>query len=79
MVPSEVANRIWSAYEAGDLITTCAWCDRVELGGDWLLAPRAALAAIDARRTLSHTICPTCATLPARWGRSAAGGSLNAV
>jgi len=23
-------------YEAGDLVTTCAWCGRVEFDGEWL-------------------------------------------
>jgi hypothetical protein len=36
----------------------CAWCRRIEIGGEWLLAPRAALSAIDAPNTLSHSICP---------------------
>lgn len=57
-----------AAYEAGDLISTCAWCGRVELDGEWLLAPRAALSAIDSRLTLSHSICPQCsaAAVPSR-------------
>jgi hypothetical protein len=42
----------------------CAWCRRVELEGEWLLAPRAALTAIDALFTLSHSICPICADVP---------------
>jgi hypothetical protein len=58
--PDEVTRRILATYEAGDLITMCAWCRRVEIGGEWLLAPRAALTAIDARHTLSHSICPGC-------------------
>jgi hypothetical protein len=49
-----------AAYEAGDLILACAWCARVKLDGEWVLAPRAALSAIDARLTLSHSICPQC-------------------
>jgi hypothetical protein len=39
----------------------CAWCRRVEIDGEWLLAPRAALTAIHARYTLSHSVCPDCA------------------
>jgi hypothetical protein len=46
----------------------CAWCRRIEIGGEWLLAPRAALSAIDAPNTLSHSICPRCAVAAA--GRS---------
>ena len=64
LVPSAVANRIFATYEAGDLITACAWCNRVEIDGDWHLAPHSALAAIDERYTLSHSICPTCALGP---------------
>jgi hypothetical protein len=57
----DATRRILQAYEAGELITRCAWCERVEIDGDWYQAPRAALTAIDSRHTLSHSICPTCA------------------
>ena len=39
----------------------CAWCRRVEIDGQWVLAPQAALTAIEAQYTLSHSICPECA------------------
>jgi hypothetical protein len=65
LFPSEVANRIFATYEAGDLITACAWCNRVEIDGDWHLAPLTALAAIEEGYTLSHSICPVCALGPA--------------
>ena len=65
MAAGEVTRRILAAYEAGDLITMCAWCQRVEIDGKWVLAPRAALAAIDAPNTLSHSICPGCAVVGA--------------
>jgi hypothetical protein len=61
MFAGEVWTRILAAYEAGDLIAMCAWCRRVEIDGEWLFAPRAALTAIDAQNTLSHSICPGCA------------------
>jgi hypothetical protein len=60
MVASDVMRRILASYEAGDLVIICAWCRRVEVDGEWLLAPRAALTAIDAPFTLSHSICPEC-------------------
>ena len=47
-----------ATYEAGNMVTMCAWCERVELDGEWVLAPRAAITAIDAQFTLSHSICP---------------------
>ena len=65
LFPSEVANRIFATYEAGDLITACAWCNRVEIDGSWHLAPPTALAAIEDQYTLSHSICPVCALGPA--------------
>jgi ribosomal protein L32 len=65
VVASDVTKRILSSYEAGDLITMCAWCRRVEFDGEWLIAPHVALTAIDSRYTLSHTICPDCGTKPA--------------
>jgi hypothetical protein len=61
MGADEVTRRILATYEAGDLVTICAWCRRVEIDAEWLLAPRAALTAIDAQFTLSHSICPECA------------------
>jgi hypothetical protein len=61
MDAGQVTRRILATYEAGDLITTCAWCRRVEIDSEWLFAPRAALTAIHARYTLSHSICPKCA------------------
>ena len=60
MPAGDVTRRILATYEAGDLITICAWCAQVEIDGQWLLAPRAALTAIDAENTLSHSICPAC-------------------
>jgi hypothetical protein len=62
MGADEVTRRILATYEAGDLVTVCGWCQRVLIDGEWLLAPRAAITAIDARYTLSHSICPACAS-----------------
>jgi hypothetical protein len=64
VVADDVTRRILARYEAGDLVTRCAWCQRVELDGEWLPAPRAAITAIDSRFTLSHSICPECANKP---------------
>jgi hypothetical protein len=61
LVADDVTRRILATYEAGDLVTICAWCQRVEIDGEWVLAPRAAITAIDAQFTLSHSICPQCA------------------
>ena len=52
--------RVWAAYEAGDLIPACAWCERVRIDDRWLVPPRAALAAIDTRQVLSHSMCDEC-------------------
>ena len=59
MVPDDVFRRIFAGYEAGELITTCAWCRKVELDGSWLRAPRTALAAVD-EYTFSHGLCAAC-------------------
>jgi hypothetical protein len=61
MGADEVTRRILATYEAGDMVTMCAWCHRVEIDDEWSLAPRAALTAIDAQFALSHSICPACA------------------
>jgi hypothetical protein len=61
VVGSEITSRILDAYEEGDLIPTCAWCNRVNFDGEWLLASRFALTVlIDAPNVLSHSICPGC-------------------
>jgi hypothetical protein len=65
LCPAEVSNRIFAIYEAADLVTVCAWCKRVEIDAEWHLAPRSALAAIEQRYTVSHSICPPCALGPA--------------
>jgi hypothetical protein len=62
MDTGDVTRSMLAAYEAGDLISMCAWCRRVTIDGEWVRAPRAALTAIDAPHTLSHSICPECAT-----------------
>ncbi len=79
MGADEVTRQILATYEAGDLVTICAWCRRVEIDGEWLLAPRAALTAIDAPFTLSHSICPVCAVPGSRVpGASVAGAAARA-
>jgi hypothetical protein len=57
---SEVKERVSAMAEAGDLIPMCAWCGRIELNGEWLRPARGALAVIDVRNAVSHSICPTC-------------------
>ena len=61
METNEVFARIWTAFEAGRVIPMCAWCGRVRIDDTWIVPPRAALAAIDARNTFSHSICDACA------------------
>jgi hypothetical protein len=58
---SEVTSRIVAAYEAGEIITSCAWCGRVNLDGGWVQVPREALRAINGHNILAHSICPDCA------------------
>jgi len=52
---------IFTAFEAGEVLAACAWCGRVRIEGRWIVPPPAALAAIDTRNTLSHSICDECA------------------
>ena len=47
----EVTRRILAAYEAGGLVTMCAWCRRVELDGEWFLAPRQAASGSSIRKS----------------------------
>jgi hypothetical protein len=60
MVADDVTRHILASYEAAELITSCAWCHRVEFHDAWQLAPQAALAAIDEQFTISHGVCPHC-------------------
>ena len=60
METSDVFARIVAIYEAGGVLPICAWCGRVRIDDTWLTPPPAALAAIDARHTLSHSICDAC-------------------
>lgn len=57
---SDVFSRMVAIYENGNLVPTCAWCGRVRIDDTWVVAPPAALDAIDARNTLSHSICDAC-------------------
>jgi hypothetical protein len=61
VVASAVTKRILAAFEAGELISICAWCSLVELDGEWVPASRSDLWAIDVRYTVSGSICPACA------------------
>lgn len=60
MVADDVTREVLARYEAGSLIVACAWCRRIAVDDVWQRVPRAALAAIDERHTLSHSICPSC-------------------
>jgi hypothetical protein len=59
--PPDVFSHIWTAFDNVDLLAACAWCGRVQIDGQWIVPPPAALAAIDARNALSHSICEACA------------------
>ena len=53
MVASAVTKRILAAFEAGELISICAWCSLVELDGEWVPASRSDLWPIEAGRSRS--------------------------
>ena len=57
MDTSETFSRIWTAFDACQMLAACAWCGRVRIDETWLLPPPAALAAIDQRYAFSHSIC----------------------
>jgi hypothetical protein len=59
---SEVFSRIVAIYEDGGVVPACAWCGRVRIDDTWVVPPSAALDAIDARNTLSHSMCDDCAS-----------------
>ena len=57
----DVKAHMLGMSESGVLIPMCAWCERIELEGEWVEPPRGALDAIDTRNSVSHSICPACA------------------
>jgi hypothetical protein len=61
MDTQEAFTRIFTAFEEGQMLPACAWCGRVRVEDQWIVPPQAALAAIDVRNTLSHSICGQCA------------------
>ena len=66
-------SRIWTAFDAGHILSACAWCRRVRIDGTWLVPSPAALAAIDERYAFSHSVCDACAdTIAAAQGEPSA-------
>jgi len=63
MEDNDTFSRIWDAFDSGRILAACAWCGRVQIDDIWLSPSPAALAAIDHRHTLSHSICDECAAL----------------
>ncbi len=61
MDTSEIFSRIVAVAEDGGVVPICAWCGRVRIDDTWIVPPPAALDAIDARNTLSHSMCDACA------------------
>jgi hypothetical protein len=62
MDETDVFSHIVAIAEDGGVVPACAWCGRVRIDDTWLVPPPAALVAIDARNTLSHSICDACAS-----------------
>lgn len=60
MFAGEVTRRMLATYEAGNFITLCGWCKRVEIDNAWHPTPLMALAAIDDSYSITHSICPAC-------------------
>ena len=61
MYNSDVMAHVLAMSETGGLISVCAWCERLQIDGKWVQAPRGAFAVIDVPNTVSHSICPSCA------------------
>jgi hypothetical protein len=61
MDANDAFSRIWTAFDAGHILSACAWCGRVRIDEAWVVPSRAALAAIDERHAFSHSICERCA------------------
>jgi len=58
---NQIFSYIWTAFDAGLMLTRFAWCRRVRVDGAWIVPSRAALVAVDERHAFSHSICVGCA------------------
>ena len=67
---ADVFAHMLETYETGELVSSCAWCGRVEVDGTWERTNRLAIAAVDGPATLSHSICPECAARQRSAGQS---------
>jgi len=63
MAMSDTFSRIWTAFDAGQIVPSCAWCGRVRVDETRLLPSPGILAAIDQRYMFSHSICDGCAKI----------------
>jgi hypothetical protein len=70
-------SEIWTLFNRGELVPRCAWCGRVRIAETWTFPPVGALDAIDARLTMSHSICPTCVETVALPTRSFDGSGVS--
>jgi hypothetical protein len=65
---ADLFSEIWTLFNRGELIPSCAWCGRVRIAETWAFPPKGALDAIDARLSTSHSICPSCVQTTAAIG-----------
>jgi hypothetical protein len=77
--PSQVFSHVWSAFDNGEIMIVCAWCDRIRLDGTWVRPPRAAIDAIEEQLTFSHSICEECAWDVSATSKSSANRSERAT
>jgi hypothetical protein len=58
------------AKDRDAMLTRCAWCERIELAGRWIMRERAPILPHDIGERITHGICPACVEVLHRSGRS---------
>jgi len=58
------------AKDRDAMLTRCAWCERIELAGRWIIRESAPILPHDIGGRTTHGICPACVEVLRRSGRT---------
>jgi hypothetical protein len=57
---ARLTGGLLAAWRATHLVTFCAWCGRVRVGGRWLGKPRTGDFVAHVKRQTTTGVCPAC-------------------